>query len=98
MKEVADDDYDGLVNVMGHLSAVRERQQTTDEMFEPLKNIISLLRKYGVIFPEVSLVQLNELPDKWANTKRLGLFAKQTVGPLQGMEIGKLKTVITRSQ
>ena len=39
-------------------------------------------------------MQLKELPEKWANTKRLSVTAKQQVAPLQGMEIGKLKTRI----
>ena len=94
LTQVHEGDYEGLIKIMEFLKLVKEKQRETDEMFDPLKNIISLLRKYGVIFPEVSLVQLHELPIKWANTKRLSLFAKQTVGPLQGMEIGKLKTRI----
>ena len=57
-KEVQDDDYDGLVDVMGHLSAVRERQQTTDEMFEPLKQTIELLKTYEQEMPEEVHLQL----------------------------------------
>ena len=44
--EVAEGDYDGLVDVMGHLMAVKDRSTTTDEMFEPLKHTIELLRSY----------------------------------------------------
>lgn len=45
--EVQEDDYDGLVEVMGHLGAIKERQPTTDVMFEPLKQTIELLEAYG---------------------------------------------------
>ncbi len=53
-----------------------------------------MLRNYGVVIPEESLVQLQELPEKWANTKRLSVTAKQQVAPLQSMEVGKLKRKI----
>ena len=44
--EVEEGDYDGLVEVMGHLMAVKDRSVTTDEMFEPLKHTIELLKGY----------------------------------------------------
>ena len=91
MTQVHEGDYEMLIKVMEFLQLVKERQPTTDTMFEPLKEIIDLLRSYGVVIPEESLVQLQELPEKWSNTKRLSLTAKQQVAPLQGMEIGKLK-------
>ena len=94
MTQVHEGDYDGLLKVMEYLKLVRDKQKETDEMFGPLTDIITLLRNYGVVIPEASIVHLNELPDKWANTKRISVFAKQTVAPLQGMEIGKLKSRI----
>ena len=63
-------DYEGLIKVMEILKIVKEKQATTDTMFEPLSRIIEMLKSYGVIIPEESLVQLTELPEKWANTKR----------------------------
>jgi len=45
--EVQEGDYDGLVGVMCHLLAVRDRVPTTDNMFEPLKQTIELLKNYG---------------------------------------------------
>ena len=44
--EVPEGDYKGLVDVMGHLMAVKDRTTTTDAMFEPLKHTIELLRSY----------------------------------------------------
>lgn len=32
---------------MGHLMAVKDRQNTTDNLFEPLKQTIELLKTYG---------------------------------------------------
>jgi len=35
-------DYCVLVEIMGHLLAVKERQTTADELFEPLKEMVAL--------------------------------------------------------
>lgn len=43
---------------MGHLMAVKDRQATTDEMFEPLKQTIELLKTYGQELPEEVHLQL----------------------------------------
>lgn len=68
---LAEDDYDGLLKVMGYLYKVKERMFATDNMFEPLKQIIDLLKNYGVEFSEEIHVQLQELPDKWTNCKKV---------------------------
>ena len=60
-------------------------------MFEPLGEILDMMRHYGVVIPEETLVQFQELPEKWANTKRLTLIAMQQVAPLQALEVIKLK-------
>ena len=39
-------DYDGLVKVLECLNGVQERTNATDEMFEPLKQTIELLKVY----------------------------------------------------
>ncbi|TPP62234.1 Dynein beta chain ciliary [Fasciola gigantica] len=45
-------DYDGLVHVMQHLGNVKDRQEATDGMFEPLKQTIELLKTYDQEMPE----------------------------------------------
>lgn len=45
--DIVEGDYSALVEVMGHLMAVKERQQTTDNIFDPLKQTIELLKNYG---------------------------------------------------
>ena len=60
-------------------------------MFEPMGEILDMMRHYGVVIPEETLVQFQELPEKWANTKRLTLIAMQQVAPLQALEVIKLK-------
>ena len=73
------------------VKSIKERQATTDSMFEPLGEILDMMRHYGVVIPEETLVQFQELPEKWANTKRLTVISMQQVAPLQTLEVIKLK-------
>ncbi|CAG5123286.1 unnamed protein product, partial [Candidula unifasciata] len=90
-REVKEGDYQGLVEVMGHLFAVRERQQSTDEMFEPLKQTIELLKTYNQEMPEEVHAQLQELPEQWTNTKKIAITVKQQVAPLQANEVTNIR-------
>lgn len=84
---VAEGDYQALVNVMGYLLHVKERQATTDDMFGPLRDTIELLTYYDEDIPEEVNVYLQELPDQWNNTKKIAVTVKQQVAPLQAAEV-----------
>ncbi|KGL87447.1 Dynein heavy chain 9, axonemal, partial [Charadrius vociferus] len=90
-KKVEKGDYDGLVEIMGHLLAVKERHSVTDAMFEPLKQTIELLKTYEQQLPEEVYRQLEELPEKWNNIKKLAIAVKQHVAPLQANEMTVLR-------
>ncbi|KAK7807584.1 hypothetical protein U0070_013890 [Myodes glareolus] len=75
-KPLKEGDYDGLVEVMGHLMKVKERQVATDSMFEPLKQTIELLKTYGEEMPEETYLKLQ---------------VKQNVAPLQANEVNILR-------
>ncbi|CAH1258196.1 DNAH17 [Branchiostoma lanceolatum] len=90
-KEVTEGDYDELVECMGHLMAVRDRQLATDEMFEPLKETIELLKTYNQEMPDEVHQQLEELPEKWNNTKKNAVTKKQEVAPLQTNEVANIR-------
>ncbi|NXB98994.1 DYH17 protein, partial [Orthonyx spaldingii] len=90
-KPVEEGDYEGLVAVMGHLGRVRERQEVTDGMFEPLKETVALLRTYGDKMPEEIHLQLQKLPERWDNNKRLCLRVAENVAPLQANEAAILR-------
>ncbi len=62
-QQVEEGDYGGLVGVMGHLLAVKERQNTTDAMFEPLQQTIALLKVYEQELPDVVYKQLEVSTD-----------------------------------
>uniref|UniRef100_A0A182IVR3 Dynein beta chain, ciliary n=4 Tax=Anopheles atroparvus TaxID=41427 RepID=A0A182IVR3_ANOAO len=87
LQVVKEGDYEGLVNIMAYLLHVKERTATTDEMFEPMKDTIELLKYYDMDIPEEVNVYLQELPEQWANTKKIALTVKQQVAPLQANEV-----------
>ncbi|XP_031327312.1 dynein beta chain, ciliary-like [Photinus pyralis] len=89
--QLTEDDYEGLLKVMAFLVKIRDMQAATDVMFGPLKDIIALLKDYGVEFSEETYVQLQELPDKWLTCKKVAVQTKQAVGPLQTIQIAAIR-------
>ncbi|NXO76324.1 DYH9 protein, partial [Sitta europaea] len=90
-RKVEQGDYSGLVEVMGHLLAVKERHSATDAMFEPLQETVELLRAHEQQLPEELDQQLEELPEKWSQVKKLAEAVKQQVAPLQASEVSALR-------
>eukprot|EP01135_Chromosphaera_perkinsii_P008680 Nk52_evm13s1444 gene=Nk52_evmTU13s1444 len=90
-EEVQEGDYEGLVNMMELLLAVRTRSQEADNMFEPLKETIDLLKQYDVEMPDQVYTLLHNLPEKWDNTKKISVVCKTQVAPLQDTEMALLK-------
>lgn len=56
--KVVDGDYAGLVSIMGHLMAIRDRQISNDKHFKPLKSTAELLKTYGQQLPDSIYTQL----------------------------------------
>eukprot|EP00064_Thunnus_orientalis_P009532 superscaffoldBa00001216_g9556 len=56
--KVSDGDYAGLVDIMGHLMAIRDRQISNEQHFKPLKSTSELLKTYGQQLPESVYTQL----------------------------------------
>lgn len=65
--EIGEDDYDGLVEVMGHLLALKSRQMATDYMFEPLKETVDLLQSYDQAISDEIHKQLEVLQELRSN-------------------------------
>ncbi|XP_058532038.1 dynein axonemal heavy chain 9 isoform X2 [Ochotona princeps] len=95
LKKVEKGDSQGLVEIMGRLVALKERQSGTDEMFEPLKQTIELLKTYEQELPETVFSQLEELPEKWNNLKKMAITVRQQVAPLQANEVAVLRQKCT---
>ncbi|XP_059473724.1 dynein beta chain, ciliary isoform X2 [Neocloeon triangulifer] len=91
MRPIGDGDYDGLVLTMGYLLKVKERQTSTDLLFEPLQRTIDLLKLYDQELPEEVHVLLQELPEQWQNTKKNATTVKQLVAPMQANEVACIR-------
>ncbi|XP_060515880.1 dynein beta chain, ciliary [Cylas formicarius] len=89
-------DYQTLVNVMGYLLQVKERQANTDEMFIPLRETIEVLKFYDQDIPEEVNVYLQELPEQWNNTKKIAITVKQQLAPLQAAEVTCIRKNISQ--
>jgi dynein heavy chain len=88
---VEEGDYDGLVGVMAHLLAIKDRLPTTDNMFEPIKQTIELLKTYSQEMSDDIHQLLEELPEKWNTVKKQSVSMKQTIAPLQANEVNLLR-------
>ena len=74
--KVSDGDYEGLVNLMGHFRAIRDRQISNEQHFKPLNSTAELLKTYGQQLPESVYTQLEV-----RNNRQTHIFL-QTVGVL----------------
>ncbi|KAI5106110.1 dynein heavy chain 11, axonemal, partial [Silurus meridionalis] len=84
-------DYRALVQVMGCLLAVRSRQPSTDQMFDPITAVVSLLQQYGETLPDNIHTQLEELPERWNSIKKLAWTVKHEVASLQNAEVAVIR-------
>lgn len=94
LQSVKEGDYEGLVSIMAYLMQVKERAVKTDEMFEPMQETIQLLKYYDMDIPEEVNVLLQELPEQWANTKKIASTVKQQVSPLQATEVVSIRNKV----
>nr|XP_043887070.1 dynein axonemal heavy chain 11 [Solea senegalensis] len=94
--KVSDCNYAGLVDVMGHLMAMRDRQISNEQHFKPLKSTAELLKTYGQQLPESVYTQLEELPEKWKSLKKIAFTVKHEVAPLQANEVSVIRRKCVR--
>uniref|UniRef100_A0A3Q4HYI4 Dynein heavy chain 11, axonemal-like n=1 Tax=Neolamprologus brichardi TaxID=32507 RepID=A0A3Q4HYI4_NEOBR len=94
--KVSDGDYAGLVKIMGHLMAIRDRQISDEQHFKPLKSTAELLKTYGQQLPESVCTQLEELPEKWKSVRKIAFTVKHEVAPLQSNEVSVIRRKCVR--
>ncbi|XP_030631015.1 dynein heavy chain 17, axonemal-like [Chanos chanos] len=90
-KTVEEGDYQGLVEMMGHLMKVKDRQASIDTMFTPLKETTEFLKEYREELPDEVHAQLQDLPENWSNVKKMAFHVKQNVAPLQANEVNIIR-------
>jgi dynein heavy chain len=94
--KIDEGDYDGLISAMGLLHAIKHRQLNIDNMFEPMRKTVNLLRQFGVEFDEFVHKLLNDLPEQWSHVKKLSVSIKDQVAPLQAKEVDVLQQKCNR--
>lgn len=57
--ELNKDDFDGLIQILSILNTINEKQFIYDYMFEPLKEIVDLLKTYNYEFCEADLMMVS---------------------------------------
>ena len=62
---------DELTAAMTHIHAVDLADPDVDELFEPLRGIVTLLRKYGIGLSDETVESLERLPYEWEDTRKL---------------------------
>ncbi|KAI9221923.1 dynein heavy chain and region D6 of dynein motor-domain-containing protein [Blastocladiella britannica] len=89
--KIAEGEYDSLVHAMNLLHGVKQRTQTTDNMFDPMRKTVNMLKQFGVELPDDSVKLLNELPEKWSDMKKQASSVRDQVAPLQSIEVDSLQ-------
>jgi dynein heavy chain len=85
-KEVPDGDKDALIDVMGCLRDVRARQEATEAMFDPLRDTVALLKKWGVPIDDDTMAGLDDAPQKWNTVRKQFFTTKERLAPMQDAE------------
>ncbi|CAF0866110.1 unnamed protein product, partial [Didymodactylos carnosus] len=94
-KEVKSGDITGLLEMMTFLSSVRDRQEFTDDMVEPINDTIEILKSYGYEVPQMIYAMLDELPEQWVVVKKMASHMRQEIAPLQAVQISAIRSQIT---
>ncbi|KAH8326498.1 hypothetical protein KR067_009278 [Drosophila pandora] len=66
---IARHDFKALLRVLGIMAEIRQREPYADNVFKPLKDIMSLLKTYNVEFEPQLLRGIEQLPLQWQQLK-----------------------------
>jgi dynein heavy chain len=85
-------DQESMLKVMSYLRDVRKRTDTSEAMFEPLKNTVLLLAKHGVSTPGDIVSSLdNIINTSWGNLKKKATLTKEKHSNEQSQQAEKVK-------
>lgn len=93
--EVTKDDSVTLLMILKTIGNINEREQRTDNMFEPLKQVVDFLNSYDMSFDDHISNQFAELPERWITLKKLAVIVKQKIAPVQAYQVDLIKKRIT---
>ncbi|OQV20869.1 Dynein beta chain, ciliary [Hypsibius exemplaris] len=89
-------DRKALVLILKQLQLLRERQQYSDEMFEPLQQSAKLLSSYAMDVPQKTLTILQGLSQHWIDTKNAAVKTKTEIAAFLFSEVNTLKKAVVR--
>lgn len=75
-----------LYEVMATMRDIRKRTDKTDNMFDPLRQTVTLLKNYGVMIGDATLKKLEEGPMAWADLKKKSLNMRERLAEQQQQE------------
>jgi dynein heavy chain len=90
-KEVKQGDSETLKEVLGYIHKVRTQEKSTQELWQPLRDTVAMLKKYGKNLDDYELKMLANAPMKWEQTVGLVYTVKEKVNNLQNDEVHVIK-------
>ena len=75
-----------LYDIMSCMRDIRKRTDRTDNMFEPLKDTVTLLQSFQIPLPDSVIQQLDNAVDKWRVLKKKMLNRREQLASLQQYE------------
>eukprot|EP00955_Chlamydomonas_euryale_P098700 365162-Chlamydomonas_euryale.AAC.24 len=75
-----------LYDIMTCMRDIRRREERTDNMFEPLRNTVTVLQAVGISLPEGALKQLESADHDWKLLKKKMFTRKEQLTSLQQTE------------
>jgi dynein heavy chain len=94
LAEVSPGDSTTLKKVLGYIHAVRSKEKSTLKLFGPLRDSVSLLKKYGKSLDEYEMKLLSDAPMKWDSTVNNVYKTKEKVNNLQNVEVDIIKAKV----
>lgn len=90
-QQVTKEDSATLLTILKTIGSINDREYQTGSMFEPLKEIVDLLTSYDVSFNDFVNNQFAELPERWITLRKLAVFVKLTIAPVQAYQVDLIK-------
>lgn len=96
-EEVVEKNKEALMRVMTHIRDVRKQMDSTNEIFEPLREAVYLLKVHGINVEETKIADhaiqdyLEAAPMQWEGIVNKTFKKKEAIMPLQMAEVESIK-------
>lgn len=90
-QQATNEDAPTLLSILKTIAQINERSEQTDKMFEPLRQIVDVLKSYDVEFEEFVDDHFAQLPESWITLKKLSLIVKRNIAPVQAYQVDLIK-------